>query len=164
MKLPAGERRIHRGRARVFNSEENAFEAITKGRIKRGDVIVIRYEGPKGGPGMREMLSVPAAVQGAGLGSDVVLITGGRFSGATHGFVVGHVSPEAANGGPLAAVKNGDYIVIDVQKRTLTIELSATELKSCLRAWKPLPPRYRTGVLAKYARTVESASRGVITS
>jgi len=163
MKTSGTERPIHKGRARVFNREEDAFTAVKKGKIKAGDVIVIRYEGPKGGPGMREMLSVTAAVQGAGLGKDVALITDGRFSGATHGFMVGHISPEAADGGTLAIVRNGDTIVLDVNKRLLEVKLTKSEINLRLRQWKAPKPRYKRGALAKYSRTVSSASEGAIT-
>ena len=163
MKTSGTERPIHEGRARVFNREEDAFTAVKNGKIKAGDVIVIRYEGPKGGPGMREMLSVTAAVQGAGLGKDVALITDGRFSGATHGFMVGHISPEAADGGTLAIVRNGDIIVLDVNKRLLEIKLTKSEINRRLRQWKAPKPRYKRGALAKYSRTVSSASEGAIT-
>ena len=163
MKISGVDRTSHRGAARVFNREEDAFAAVKAGKIKSGDVMVIRYEGPKGGPGMREMLSVTAAVQGAGLGQGVALITDGRFSGATHGFVVGHIAPEAADGGPLAVVRNGDSIVLDVTKRLLQVELSQSEINKRLRQWKPPKPRYKNGVLAKYARMVSSASEGAIT-
>jgi len=164
MKLPAGDRRQHRGPARVFNREEDAFAATTKGKIKPGDVIVIRYEGPKGGPGMREMLSVPAAIQGAGLGEQVALITDGRFSGATHGFVVGHISPEAANRGPIAALRDGDAITIDANKRSIEVNLSQKQIAARLRTWKAPKPQYKTGALAKYARVVCSASEGATTA
>lgn len=163
MKTSGTERPIHKGRARVFNREEDAFTAVKNGKIKAGDVIVIRYEGPKGGPGMREMLSVTAAVQGAGLGKDVALITDGRFSGATHGFMVGHISPEAADGGTLAIVRNGDTIVLDVNKRLLEVKLTKSEINRRLRQWKAPKPRYKSGALAKYSRTVSSASEGAIT-
>ncbi|MFQ5929761.1 MAG: dihydroxy-acid dehydratase [Acidobacteriota bacterium] len=163
MKISGVDRTSHRGAARVFNREEDAFAAVKAGKIKSGDVMVIRYEGPKGGPGMREMLSVTAAVQGAGLGEEVALITDGRFSGATHGFVVGHIAPEAADGGPLAVVRNGDSIVLDVKKRLLQVELSQSEINKRLRHWKAPKPRYKNGVLAKYARIVSSASEGAIT-
>jgi dihydroxy-acid dehydratase len=154
---------VFRGTARVFDREEDAFLAVKAGRVKAGDFIVIRYEGPKGGPGMREMLHVTGALQGAGLGSSVALMTDGRFSGATHGLMVAHVAPEAAVGGPIAAVKNGDPIVLDVKKRRLDVELSATEIKKRLSAVKPPKPRYSWGVLAKYARLVSSASDGAVT-
>jgi len=164
IKLSGHQRKSHRGPARVFNREEDAFAAIKKGKIKAGDVIVIRYEGPKGGPGMREMLQVTGALVGAGLGDSVALMTDGRFSGATYGFMIGHIAPEAADGGPIAALKNGDMLSIDVKKRRLDVELSAAELKRRLKAWKAPKPRYKTGVLAKYARHVSSASEGAVTS
>jgi len=163
LKLSGTERATHRGPARVFDSEEAAFEAVQDQRIKPGDVVVIRYEGPNGGPGMREMLAVTAAIVGAGLGDTVALLTDGRFSGATRGFTVGHVSPEASRGGPLAAIADGDTIAIDVVNRRLDVELSESEIKARLAAWAPPPPRYQTGVLAKYARLVSSASIGAIT-
>jgi len=151
------------GRARVFDREEDALAAILNGRIKKGDVVVIRFEGPRGGPGMREMLSPTSAIMGRGLGSDVALITDGRFSGGTHGFVVGHITPEAFSGGPLALVKNGDPITIDARARKLTLEISAKELSSRRRRWKAKKPRYTRGVLAKYAKLVSTASRGAVT-
>ena len=154
----------HAGPARVFDSEEQAFAAVQDGRIKAGDVVVIRYEGPKGGPGMREMLAVTAALVGAGLGNAVALLTDGRFSGATHGLMAGHVAPEAMNGGPIAAVREGDMIVFDLKKRELRVELSDSELKQRLASWKAPHPRYGTGVMAKYANQVSSASRGAVTS
>jgi len=154
---------VFRGTARVFDREEDAFVAVKAGRVKAGDFIVIRYEGPKGGPGMREMLHVTGALQGAGLGASVALMTDGRFSGATHGLMVAHVAPEAAVGGPIAAVKNGDSIVLDVKKRRLDVALSAAEIKKRLRAVRPPKPRYTWGVLAKYARLVSSASDGAVT-
>ncbi|PTX95900.1 dihydroxy-acid dehydratase [Spartobacteria bacterium LR76] len=151
------------GKARVFDSEETAMSAILDGKIKKGDVIVIRYEGPRGGPGMREMLSPTSAVMGRGLGKDVALITDGRFSGGTHGFVVGHITPEAFDGGPLAIVKNGDAITIDAVTRTLTLGLSKKEISDRLAKWKRPKPRYRRGVLAKYAASVTTASLGAVT-
>ena len=151
------------GTARVFDREEDALAAILAGRIKKGDVVVIRYEGPRGGPGMREMLSPTSAIMGRGLGSDVALITDGRFSGGTHGFVVGHITPEAFLGGPIALVKNGDRITIDARRRALTLDISAKELASRKRAWKPRKPPYVRGVLAKYERLVTTASMGAIT-
>jgi dihydroxy-acid dehydratase len=151
------------GRAKVFNSEEAAFDALSKQRIIEGDVIVIRYEGPKGGPGMREMLAVTAAVVGQSLGEKVAMITDGRFSGATRGFMVGHVSPEAIVGGPIAFIKNGDIIEIDVPKGKLSIQLTSTEIKKRRRTWKPIRPRYKSGALAKYSTLVQSASNGAIT-
>jgi dihydroxy-acid dehydratase len=154
---------VFEGRARVFDREEDAFVAVKAGRIKAGDFIVIRYEGPKGGPGMREMLHVTGALQGAGLGASVALMTDGRFSGATHGFMVGHVAPEAAAGGPIAAVKDGDTIVLDVKRRRLDVTLSAAEIRKRLKAARPPKPRYTSGALAKYARLVSSASEGAVT-
>jgi dihydroxy-acid dehydratase len=152
------------GPARVFESEEKALQAILADRIQKGDVIVIRYEGPKGGPGMREMLAPTSALMGKGLGKHVGLITDGRFSGGSHGLVVGHVAPEAQEGGPIAIVREGDPITIDAEKRTLTLRLSRAEIKSRLSRWKAPPPRYQDGVLAKYARLVSSASLGAVTS
>ena len=151
------------GRARVFLSEETALKAILDGTIVKGDVIVIRYEGPQGGPGMREMLAPTSAVMGKGLGKEVALITDGRFSGGSHGFVVGHITPEAFTGGPLAVVKDGDSITIDAEKRELNLDVSAAEIKKRLKAWKRPAPRYTTGVLAKYASHVTSASLGAVT-
>src|SRR5439155_10632565 len=136
IKLSGQSRYSHRGPARVFEREEDAFQAVKKGKIKPHDVIVIRYEGPKGGPGMREMLHVTGALQGAGLGDTVALMTDGRFSGATHGFMIGHVAPEAAEGGPIAALRNGDTIVVDIKKRRLDVELSAAEIKKRLKSLK----------------------------
>jgi len=162
-KLAGHEEPIFRGTARVFDREEDAFAAVKAGKVKAGDFVVIRWEGPKGGPGMREMLHVTGAIQGAGLGKTVALMTDGRFSGASHGFMVGHVAPEAADGGPIAALKNGDTIVIDIKKRRLDVELSAAELKKRMRAVKRPKPRYTWGVLAKYARLVSSASDGAVT-
>ncbi|MBP7951137.1 MAG: dihydroxy-acid dehydratase [Verrucomicrobiales bacterium] len=151
------------GSARVFESEESAMQAIMARKIKKGDVVVIRTEGPVGGPGMREMLGPTSAIMGQGLGKDVALITDGRFSGGSHGFVVGHISPEAFVGGPLAIVKNGDSITIDAAKRSISVDISAAEIKKRLAAWKQPKPRYTRGVLAKYARCVTSASLGAVT-
>ena len=151
------------GRARVFASEEKALAKILDGGIKKGDVIVIRYEGPQGGPGMREMLSPTSAIMGKGLGKDVALITDGRFSGGSHGFVVGHITPEAAVGGPIALIKNGDHITIDAQKREINVSLSKKELAERKKNWSPPKPRYKRGVLAKYAQQVSSASCGAVT-
>jgi dihydroxy-acid dehydratase len=151
------------GKARVFGSEEQALAAILEGVVRAGDVIVIRYEGPRGGPGMREMLAPTSAVMGRGLGREVALITDGRFSGGTHGFVVGHITPEAHVGGPLAVVKNGDRIVIDATTRTLTLDVSDKEISARRAKWKAPKPRYTRGLLAKYARTVSSASLGAVT-
>lgn len=153
----------HRGPAKVFENEESAMRAVTSGRIQDGDVLVIRYEGPAGGPGMREMLGVTAAIVGAGLGETVALLTDGRFSGATRGLMVGHVAPEAARWGPIATVRDGDMIVIDCGKRRLDLELDLEEITTRLAAVKPRPIRYRSGVFAKYAHLVSSASRGAVT-
>jgi len=162
-KITGKEGLVFTGKAKVFNSEEMAMRAILDGSIKKGHVVVIRYEGPKGGPGMREMLGPTAAIMGRGLGKEVALITDGRFSGGTHGFVVGHITPEAYNGGPLALVKNGDTIIIDADTKQLTLDISAKELKERRKAWKPMKPRYTRGVLAKYAHNVTSASLGAVT-
>jgi dihydroxy-acid dehydratase len=153
-----------KGRAKVFEREEDAFAAVKAGRIKAGDVVVIRYEGPAGGPGMREMLGVTAAIVGAGLGDSVALLTDGRFSGATHGLMAGHVAPEAAKKGPIAALKNGDIVIFDIAARKLSVELTQKEIKARLSKWKPPVPRYRAGVMAKYARHVSSASEGAVTN
>jgi len=153
-----------RGTARVFDDEEAAFEAVDKNRIKPGDVLVIRYEGPKGGPGMREMLAVTGALQGQGLGEQVALLTDGRFSGATHGLMAGHVAPEAAAGGPIAAVRDGDAIVFDIPNRQLRVELSDEEISKRMSGWKAPKPRFETGVMAKYAKLVSSASLGAVTN
>jgi len=151
------------GPARVFDDEEAAFAAVESGSIKSGDVVVIRYEGPKGGPGMREMLQVTAALVGAGLGESVALLTDGRFSGATHGFMAGHVAPEAATGGPIAAIANGDIIAFDIPKRTLNVKLTDAEIQRRLSTWKAPQPRFTSGVMAKYALLVSSSSLGAIT-
>jgi dihydroxy-acid dehydratase len=151
------------GKARVFESEEKALRAILDDKIKKGDAIVIRYEGPKGGPGMREMLAPTSAITGKGLGKDVALITDGRFSGGSHGFVIGHVTPEAFTGGPIAIVKNGDRIEIDSEKKAITLNISKTELAARLKQWKQPKPRYAKGVLAKYAEQVSPASLGAVT-
>ncbi len=151
------------GKAICFDSEEKALQAILAGKVKKGHVVVIRTEGPKGGPGMREMLSPTSAIMGRGLGKDVALITDGRFSGGSHGFVIGHITPEAFEGGPIAVIHNGDPIAIDAESRTLTLEIPAKELKARLKAWKQPKPRYTRGVLAKYAATVRSASEGAVT-
>lgn len=151
------------GIARVFHSEEEAQQDILNGTVVKGDVIVIRYEGPKGGPGMREMLSPTSALIGKGLGNDVALITDGRFSGGSHGFVVGHITPEAFNGGPIALIENGDEITIDAETAEITLHLSDLEMQKRRMAWKPIPPRYTRGLLAKYAKTVSSASEGAVT-
>ena len=153
----------HSGPARVFDSEEDAMEAVQAGRIVAGDVVVIRYEGPRGGPGMREMLGVTAALVGQGLGETVALLTDGRFSGATRGLMAGHVAPEAAHRGPIAALRNGDTIIIDIENRTLSVDLPEGELGARLREWREPEPRYATGVMAKYAALVSSASAGAVT-
>lgn len=153
-----------RGPARVFDGEEAAFAAVNKGQIKAGDVVVIRYEGPRGGPGMREMLAVTGALVGEGLGDSVALLTDGRFSGATHGLMAGHVAPEAAVGGPIAAVREGDIIVFDVPNRTLSVEVTDAELQKRLAAWQAPKPRYANGVMAKYALLVSSSSLGAVTA
>ena len=163
VKLVGHERKLHRGPARVFDSEEDCFAAVSSGSIVPGDVVVIRYEGPAGGPGMREMLHVTAALVGAGLGDSVALVTDGRFSGATRGLMVGHVAPEAARGGPLAALEEGDTVVVDVEARELRVELDDDALARRLAAWSPPSPRYESGVLAKYAALVSSASDGAVT-
>jgi dihydroxy-acid dehydratase len=163
VKVAGHERMTHKGPARVFDREEDAFQAVQKGQIKANDVVVIRYEGPKGGPGMREMLAVTAALVGAGLGDSVALLTDGRFSGATHGLMAGHVAPEAASGGPIAAVRDGDTIVFDIKNRRLDLEIPQQEMDSRLRQWTPPKPRYTTGVMAKYAKLVSSASEGAVT-
>jgi dihydroxy-acid dehydratase len=162
-KISGHERLTHRGPARVFESEEDAMAAVTSKKIKGGDVVVIRNEGPKGGPGMREMLSVTGAIVGEGLGGSVALITDGRFSGASHGLMLGHISPEAALGGPIAAVHEGDIIHIDVNQRLIEAEISDAELKRRMSGWKAPKPRYPGGVFGKYAALVSSASEGAIT-
>jgi dihydroxy-acid dehydratase len=164
VKVAGHEHLHHRGPARVFDSEEAAFAAVQQGQIRVGDVLVIRYEGPRGGPGMREMLGVTAALVGAGLGDSVALLTDGRFSGATRGLMAGHVAPEAASGGPVAAVRDGDVVVFDVGRRELRVELSDDEIRKRLASWKQPEARYRTGVMAKYARQVSSAALGAVTN
>ena len=164
IKLGGQKKNLHRGPARVFETEEAAFAAIKANDIKPNDVMVLRNEGPRGGPGMREMQLVTGALQGAGLGDSVALMTDGRFSGASHGFVIGHIVPEAADGGPIAALRDGDMIEIDVEQRCLNVELDAEQLKQRLAAWTPMPPRYTDGVLAKFARLVTDASQGAVTS
>jgi len=164
VKVAGHEHVHHRGPARVFDSEEAAFAAVQQSRIRAGDVLVIRYEGPRGGPGMREMLGVTAALVGAGLGNSVALLTDGRFSGATHGLMAGHVAPEAACGGPIAVVRDGDLVVLDIGRRELRVELSESEIRIRLASWQPPAARYRTGVMAKYARQVSSAALGAVTN
>jgi len=163
LKVAGIEKTYHRGPARVFDSEEDAMRAVTSKSIRVGDVVVIRYEGPRGGPGMREMLDVTGALVGEGLGESVGLLTDGRFSGATHGLMVGHVAPEAARGGPIAAVADGDMVVFDIEKRRLDVELTDAEIKKRLASWRESEPRYKTGVFAKYAALVSSASEGAVT-
>ncbi len=163
VKIASHERLYHRGPARVFDREEDAMRAVTHSEIKPGDVVVIRYEGPRGGPGMREMLGVTGAIVGAGLGETVALLTDGRFSGATRGLMIGHVSPEAANGGPLAALQEGDSITIEIEARHLDVELPDAEIAARLANWREPAPRYTSGVFAKYAALVSSASEGAIT-
>jgi dihydroxy-acid dehydratase len=163
VKVAGHERKHHRGPAHVFECEEDAMAAVTAGEIDAGEVIVIRNEGPSGGPGMREMLAVTAALVGEGLGESVALVTDGRFSGATRGLMAGHVSPEAPRGGPIAAVRDGDVIVLDIEQRTLDLELPEREIAERIAQWTPPPPRYTKGVMAKYARSVSSASEGAIT-
>jgi dihydroxy-acid dehydratase len=155
---------LHRGPARVFDSEEACFAAVKARAIQPGDVVVIRYEGPAGGPGMREMLHVTAALVGEGIGDEVALITDGRFSGATHGLMVGHIAPEAFKGGPLAVVRDGDEITLDVESRTLNLNIPPEELEARLADWTPPAPRYTSGVFAKYAAHVSSASEGAVVS
>jgi dihydroxy-acid dehydratase len=163
VKLAGHERLLHRGPASVFDSEEDCFAAVKARQVRPGDVVVIRYEGPAGGPGMREMLHVTAALVGEGLGDEVALVTDGRFSGATHGLIVGHVAPEAVRGGPIAALRDGDTLVVDVEARELRVELSEDELTARLADWRPPKPRYTSGVFAKYAALVSSASEGAVT-
>jgi dihydroxy-acid dehydratase len=158
------ENKTRRGPARVFGREEDAMAAVTGGRIQPGDILVVRYEGPKGGPGMREMLGVTSAIVGAGLADHTGLVTDGRFSGATRGFMVGHVAPEAAAGGPIAVVREGDLILLDIENRRIELEISAEELEARLKAWKPPAPKYTSGVFEKYVRLVGSAARGAITT
>jgi dihydroxy-acid dehydratase len=164
VKLSGHGRVHHSGPARVFESEEDAFAAVKAREIQDGDVVVIRNEGPAGGPGMREMLQVTAALVGEGLGDSVALLTDGRFSGATHGFMAGHVAPEAPHGGPIAAVRDGDTITFDVEARELNVELPADEIERRLADYTPPEPKYASGVLGKYARHVGSAAQGAVTS
>ncbi len=147
----------------MFERERAAMDALEEGAISKGDIVVIRYEGPKGGPGMREMLAITAAIKGAGLGKDVLLLTDGRFSGGTTGLCIGHIAPESADGGPIALVRDGDLIRVDIAQRTLDLLVDPAELEARRDNWAPLPPRYTRGVLAKYAKLVHSASEGAIT-
>ncbi|MDT8306384.1 MAG: dihydroxy-acid dehydratase, partial [Anaerolineae bacterium] len=162
VKIAGHQLRHFSGPARVYDTEEAAFAAVQEGQIQPGDVVVIRYEGPRGGPGMREMLGVTAAIAGAGLDDSVALLTDGRFSGATHGLMAGHVAPEAACGGPIAALRDGDTITFDVPARRLDVALSPTELQARLSDWRVPAPRYQRGVMAKYARLVGSAAAGAV--
>jgi dihydroxy-acid dehydratase len=162
VKAAGTSRRLQRGPARVFESEETCAEAVRAGRVAAGDVLVVRYEGPAGGPGMREMLSITASVVGAGLGDSVALVTDGRFSGATRGLMVGHVAPEAARGGPLAVVRDGDAITIDLDARSLAVDVGADELAARLAAWQAPELPYDTGVFGRYRRLVGSASEGAV--
>jgi dihydroxy-acid dehydratase len=161
MKLPKGKTDTIVGTVRVFECEEDCFNAVMNSKIKPGDVVVIRYEGPSGGPGMREMLAVTAAIIGAGLGDSVALMTDGRFSGATHGLMIGHVAPEAAKGGPIALLRDGDSITIDVENRTVDADV---DFEARRADWQPPAPRYQTGMLARFAKNVASASEGATTS
>jgi len=162
-KITGKEGLVFSGAARVFSSEEETLTAILDGTVIKGDVLVIRYEGPKGGPGMREMLSPTSAIMGKGLGTEVALITDGRFSGGSHGFVVGHITPEAFDGGPIALIENGDGITIDATQATITLHVTPEEIAKRHQSWKQPAPRYTRGVLAKYAKTVGSASKGAVT-
>jgi dihydroxy-acid dehydratase len=163
VKIAGHERPYHKGPAKIYDREEDAMHAIEAGEVVAGDVVVIRYEGPRGGPGMREMLGITGAIVGAGLGETVALLTDGRFSGGTRGLMIGHVAPEAAMGGPLAALQNGDIVTIDIEKRRVDAELSGATFTERMHAWKPPAPRYRSGVFAKYAALVSSAADGAIT-
>jgi len=164
IKLAGHDKKVHRGPARVFNREEDAMAAVTRGEIRPNDVVIIRYEGPRGGPGMREMLGVTSAIVGVGLSDSVALVTDGRFSGATHGFMVAHVAPEAASGGPIAAVEEGDPISIDVDARKINLEIPPEKIRERLARWQAPAPRYASGVFAKYCALVASASEGAVTS
>ena len=154
---------LFEGPARVFEREREAMDALTDGKIQKGDIVVIRYEGPKGGPGMREMLAITAAIKGAGLGKDVLLLTDGRFSGGTTGLCIGHIAPEAVDAGPIAFVRDGDLIRVDIAARSLDLLVDESELAARRSGWAPLPPRYTRGVLAKYSKLVHSAAEGAIT-
>jgi len=163
VKIAGHERPYHTGPARIYDREEDAMKAIEAGKIVAGDVVVIRYEGPRGGPGMREMLGITGAIVGAGLGETVALLTDGRFSGGTRGLMIGHVAPEAAMGGPIAALHDGDVVTIDIEKRRIDTDVPAAEIAKRLSAWTPPKPRYTSGVFAKYAALVSSAADGAIT-
>jgi dihydroxy-acid dehydratase len=164
LKIAGSEKTLHRGPARVFEGEEAAFAAVQAGQIKAGDVVIIRCEGPRGGPGMREMLAVTAALAGSGLGSDVALLTDGRFSGATHGLMAGHAAPEAVDGGPIAGLRDGDIVTFDLEAGTVNVDLSAKELKARVAAWKAPAKELPSGVLSKYVRLVSSAAQGAVTT
>ena len=163
IKVAGHQEKVYKGPARVFNQEEEAFAAIQSNSIVPGDIVVIRYEGPKGGPGMREMLAVTAALIGQGLGDDVALITDGRFSGASHGPMVGHIAPEAATGGPIGLLQEGDIITLDIPNRQLNVGLTEEQFSDRKSNWTPIENKYKTGVLAKYAKLVSSASEGAVT-
>jgi dihydroxy-acid dehydratase len=163
IKVAGHQEKVYQGPARVFDQEELAFRAIQEGQVREGDIVVIRYEGPKGGPGMREMLAVTGALVGQGLGDSVALVTDGRFSGATHGPMVGHVAPEAAMGGPIGLLAEGDIITLDIPGRRLDVKVTEEEMANRRANWQPMPPRYTTGVFAKYAKLVSSASEGAVT-
>jgi len=162
VKVSASKIKYHRGPAVVFNSEEEAFRAVLEDKVKSKDVVVIRYEGPRGGPGMREMLAVTSAIVGKGLGEEVALVTDGRFSGATRGLMVGHVAPEAATGGPIALLQDGDVVIIDGGTGRLEVEVSESELKRRAKDWSPPEPRYKTGLLAQYSKLVTSSAKGAV--
>jgi dihydroxy-acid dehydratase len=164
LKIAATTVHSFRGPARVFDSEEDCFRAVAARKLREGDVVIIRYEGPRGGPGMKEMLAVTGAIAGEGLGEKVLLVTDGRFSGATRGGSIAHVAPEAADGGPIALVHEGDMVSVDVEARRLDVEVDEAELERRRKDWTPPPPRYTTGALAKYARMVGSAAKGAVTS
>jgi dihydroxy-acid dehydratase len=155
---------VFEGTAKVFNDEQHALEALWNHELEPNDVVIIRYEGPKGGPGMREMLAITAAIKGAGLGNDVLLVTDGRFSGGTTGMCIGHVAPEAANGGPIGVVETGDRIRVDIPNRSIDVLISGEELEERASTWRPIEPRYTKGALAKYAKLVGSAESGAVLS
>jgi dihydroxy-acid dehydratase len=163
IKVAGHQEKVYQGLARVFNQEEAAFQAIQRQEIRAGDIVVIRYEGPKGGPGMREMLAVTGALIGQGLGDDVALVTDGRFSGASHGPMVGHVAPEAMSGGPIGLLEEGDLITLDIPNRSLDVKLTEEEFSDRRARWQPIAPKYTSGVLAKYAKLVSSAAQGAVT-
>jgi dihydroxy-acid dehydratase len=163
IKVAGHQEKVYQGPARVFDQEEAAFQAIQRREIQPGDIVVIRYEGPRGGPGMREMLAVTGALIGQGLGDSVALVTDGRFSGASHGPMVGHVAPEAAVGGPIGLLREGDIITLDIPERRLDVNITEEEIASRRSVWQPMPPRYTTGVFAKYAKLVSSAAEGAVT-